>query len=205
MQRFLSTKEQKRWSGRLQGLRTSARKANEFGFRTQTGAPERAEKVVRVPAGFAYDCPQSQWIRFSYANRGTGKSRKGGPGACRVCVRLPAKPMNTVFVRKPPGRKKEKRRSGRRRLPSPKRKKPTVPWHFPSLSLIFPGGSALFPGGSALFHLNLADFHGVQCIPVLLRGDAGTAFFQDPDWGFREGCFENHGVGNHTDIRAQTY
>ena len=175
MQRFLSTKEQKRWPGCRQGLRTTARKANEFGFRTQTGAPERAEKVVRAPAGFAYECPQSQWIRFSYANRGTGKSRKGGPGA------------------------------GDCRPQKEKRKMPTVPWHFPSLSLIFPGGSALFPGGSVLFHLNLADLHGIQCILVLLRGDAGTAFFQDPDWGFREGGFENHGVGNHTDIRAQTY
>ena len=112
MQRFLSTKEQKRWPGCLQGLRTTARKANEFGFRTQTGAPERAEKVVRAPAGFAYECPQSQWIRFSYANRGTGKSRKGGPGAGRVCVRVPAKPMDSVFVRKPGHRKEQKRWPG---------------------------------------------------------------------------------------------
>ena len=66
-----------------------------------------------MPAGFAYDCPQSQWIRFSYANRGTGKSRKGGPGAGRVCVRLPAKPMNSVFVRKPGHRKERKRWPGR--------------------------------------------------------------------------------------------
>ena len=163
--------------------------------------------MVRAPAGFAYECPQSQWIRFAYANRGTGKSRKGGPGACRVCVRLSAKPMNSVFVRKPGHRKERKRWPGRRRLPSPKRKKENANRSvaFSFSFFIFPGGSALFPGGSVLFHLNLADFHGVQCIPVLLRGDAGTAFFQDPDWGFREGGFENHGVGNHTDIRAQTY
>ena len=69
--------------------------------------------MVRAPAGFAYECPQSQWIRFSYANRGTGKSRKGGPGACRVCVRVPAKPMDSVFVRKPGHRKEQKRWPGR--------------------------------------------------------------------------------------------
>ena len=28
-----------------------------------------------------------------------------GPGAGAVCVRLPAKPINSVFVRKPPGLK----------------------------------------------------------------------------------------------------
>ena len=163
--------------------------------------------MVRAPAEFAYECPQSQWIRFSYANRGTGKSGKGGPGPGRVCVRVPAKPMNSIFVRKPPGRKKEKRRSGRRRLPSPKRKKENANRSM-AFSFSFSHISrrvCTIPGGSVLFHLNLADFHGVQCIPVLLRGDAGTAFFQDTDWGFREGCFENHGVGNHTDIRAQTY
>lgn len=33
------------------------------------------------------------------------KIRKGGPGAGAVCVRLPAKPINSVFVRKPPGLK----------------------------------------------------------------------------------------------------
>ena len=65
-------KEQKRWPGRLQGLRTTARKANgfglrttarkanEYGFRTQTTGPERAEKVARALVGFAYECPQSQ-------------------------------------------------------------------------------------------------------------------------------------------------
>ena len=160
MRRFLSAKEQKKWPGPRWGLRTVARKANEFGFRTQTGAAERAEKATRAPVRFALACPQSQWIRFSSAN--------------------------------PMPQKMKKENANR-----------SVAFSFSFF--IFPGGSALFPGGSALFHLNLADLHGIQCISVLLRGDAGTAFFQDPDWGFREGCFENHGVGNHTDIRAQTY
>jgi len=31
-------------------LRTSARKANEFDFRTQTTGPEEGEKAVRAPA-----------------------------------------------------------------------------------------------------------------------------------------------------------
>lgn len=38
------------------------------------------------------------------------KIRKGGPGAGTVCVRLPAKPINSVFVRKPGGRVKQKKR-----------------------------------------------------------------------------------------------
>ena len=33
------------------------------------------------------------------------KFRKGGPAAGAVCVRLPAKPINSVFVRKPSGLK----------------------------------------------------------------------------------------------------
>ena len=33
-----------------------------------------------------------------------------GPGAGTVCVRLPAKPINLVFVRKPGGRVKQKKR-----------------------------------------------------------------------------------------------
>ena len=33
-----------------------------------------------------------------------------GPGAGTVCVRLPAKPINLVFVRKPEGRVKQKKR-----------------------------------------------------------------------------------------------
>ena len=40
---------------------------------------------------------------------------RGGPDAGAVCVRLPGKPMKSVFVRKPPGLKYGKRRPGRRR------------------------------------------------------------------------------------------
>ena len=35
-----------------------------------------------------------------------------------VCVRLPAKPINSVFVRKPPGREKRERRPGLWQLPN---------------------------------------------------------------------------------------
>ena len=35
-----------------------------------------------------------------------------GPGAGTVCVRLPAKPIKSVTVRKPPGREFQKRRPG---------------------------------------------------------------------------------------------
>mgnify|MGYP006887272093 CR=1 FL=1 len=36
--------------GSRHGLRTAVRKANEFGFRTQTTGPEEGEKAVRAPA-----------------------------------------------------------------------------------------------------------------------------------------------------------
>ena len=48
---------------------------------------------------------------------------RGGPDAGAVCVRRPVKPMNSVFVRKPPGLKYGKRRPGRLRgLRTPDRK-----------------------------------------------------------------------------------
>jgi len=71
------------------GLRTPARKANKFGFRTQTTGPGKVEKAARDRAA-----------------------------AGTVCVRLPAKPMNSVFVRKPPGREKREKRPGLWLLPA---------------------------------------------------------------------------------------
>ena len=70
-------------------MRTPARKANEFGFHTQTTGPRKTKKAAR-----------------------------GRAAADTVCVRLPAKPINSVFVRKPPGREKWKRRPGTELLPA---------------------------------------------------------------------------------------
>jgi len=71
------------------GLRTPARKANKIDFRTQTTGPGKAKKAARDRAA-----------------------------AGTVCVRLPAKPINSVFVRKPPGREKRERRPGLWQLPT---------------------------------------------------------------------------------------
>ena len=70
-------------------MRTPARKANKIDFRTQTTGPGKAKKAARDRAA-----------------------------AGTVCVRLPAKPMNSVFIRKPPGREKWKRRPGTEQLPA---------------------------------------------------------------------------------------
>ena len=117
----------------------------------------------------------------------------------RVRAHLPAKPINSVSERELCATKNEKGKC------QPFRGIFLLFFIFPRRVGTISRRVCTIPEGAGLFHLNLADLHGVQCIPVLLRGDAGTAFFQDTDWGFREGCFENHGVGNHTDIRAQTY
>ena len=70
-------------------MRTPARKANKFDFRTQTTGPGKVEKAARDRAA-----------------------------ADTVCVRLPAKPINSVFVRKPLGREKWERRPGTELLPA---------------------------------------------------------------------------------------
>ena len=54
---------------------------------------------------------------------GPGQSEKRSPGAGPVCVRLPANPLNSVLVRKPPGLKFRKcGPGGRRGLRTPARK-----------------------------------------------------------------------------------
>ena len=104
----------------------------------------KRKKPARPPAPkFAYACPQSHRIQFSYAN--PGRKKKDGPGAGAVwCtparkakdrfrtqtragkkkkdgqapapfgVRLPAKPKKSVFVRKPRAAKEKRRPWGRR-------------------------------------------------------------------------------------------
>ena len=82
------------------GLRTAIRKANEFGFRTQTPArknggcePDGGKVRARLPA--------KPMISVSGREPQTGRSGKCAPDDGKVCARLPAKPMISVSEREP--------------------------------------------------------------------------------------------------------
>ena len=100
---------QKRWPGRRRGSRLTARKANKFGFRTQTPGPEIQKRRPGCRRGSRLTSRKVNKLGF-FARTTGPENQKRRPG-CRHGLRTPARKANKFgFLARTPGREFQNRR-----------------------------------------------------------------------------------------------